>query len=275
MLTYEMPLRPFIVLVVILAASFPARAQEHAHDNGHSQSDRLHFTHPLVTESVSPDTKVRLDYVFTTPGSAYELEFEGEYAFHPAFSIEAGVHYDLSQGGLGDTHVLFKFANYAFAERGVLLGYGVVFGLPTGDHDDAGGARGHHGHAHAAGDSDIYEIEPFLNAGIRRGALEISGWARFAIPTNQETQSEVETNFRYDLSALYHVGPRLDVLTELNGAWGLSGHASGDATASVVPGVRLRPFTGVNFVGAIGMALPLTYQESFDSRVILSLFYHF
>lgn len=270
-----MPIRPLIFVALLLVANPAAHAQEHSHDNSHG--DRLHFTHPLVTESISPDTKVRLDYVYSTPGSDHETEIEGEYAFHPSFSIEGGVHYDLSGGNLGETHVLFKFANYAFAERGVLLGYGIAFGLPTGSggHHDTGDDHGHDGHAPAAGESDIYEIEPFLNGGITRGPLEISGWARFAIPTNQETQSEVGTSLRYDISTLYHVGRRLDVLAELNGASGLSGVASGEATASVVPSVRLRPFLDVDLVAGIGAAFPLTGHEDVDSRAIISLFFHF
>lgn len=274
-----MPLRPVTFVMLFLAAALPARAQEHSHGDrhDHSHGDQLHFTHPLVTESVSPDTKVRLDYIYSTPGIGHEIEVEGEYAFHRAFSIEGGVHYDLSGAALGETHVLFKFANYAFAERGVLLGYGIAFELPTGggDHHHGGDEHGHDGHAQATGSSDIYVVEPFLNGGIARGPLEISGWARFAIPTNHETQSDVETNFRYDISALYHVGNRLDVLTELNGASGLSGRALGEATASIVPGVRLRPFVDRELVGALGVALPLTEHEAFDSRIIISLFYHF
>lgn len=272
-----MPLRPSIFFMLVLATALPASAQEHSHGNGHSQGERLHFTHPLMTESISPDTKLRLDHVYSTPRSNHELELEAEYAFHPVFSIEGGVHYDLSGGRLGDTHVLFKFANYAFAERGVLLGYGIAFGLPTGGGDGhhAGDENGHAGHAHATGDSDIYEIEPFLNAGIVRGPLEISGWGRFAIPTNQERQTEVATSFRYDIAALYHLRRRLDLVAEVNGASSLSGAASGEVTASIVPGVRLRPFGDLNLVAALGVAIPITQHELFDSRTIVSLFYHF
>ncbi len=51
-----------LVLVVPLGV---ASAQEHAEADHH---EGLHFSHPLIAESVSPDTKVRLDYAFADLG---------------------------------------------------------------------------------------------------------------------------------------------------------------------------------------------------------------
>lgn len=103
----------FYLLVQFLAAS-PIRAQEHNHS---SHSEHLHFVHPLVTESISPDTKVRLDYTYRSSNASYELELEGEYAFTHFLSFEGGVHFNPSDQTLGETHFLFKFANFELAER--------------------------------------------------------------------------------------------------------------------------------------------------------------
>src|SRR5712671_3470559 len=79
---------------ILIAAFFfvpltVTQAQEHDDDHDH---DHLHFSHPLVTESPSPDTKLRLDYIgFRTrdPTGIHENTFrlEGEYAFTHSVSL--------------------------------------------------------------------------------------------------------------------------------------------------------------------------------------------
>jgi hypothetical protein len=268
-----------LVLLAASALARPLAAQAHGHEHEHGHAGRLHFVHPLIAESVSPDTKVRLDYLFRDPGSEGELELEGEYAFHPSFSIEAGVHYDPAAAELGETHLLFKFANYAFAERGVLLGYGLSLGLPTGGgHGHAAEEHGHeagHDHEHGHAEGDIYEIAPFLNAGVMLGKLELVGWTLFRIPTNQELQENVETNLGYNLSALYHVNPRLQALLELDGAAGLSGAAAERRVANLTPGVKVQPLARSNLSVGLGIGVPLTQDREFDTRALISAFYHF
>lgn len=108
----------------------PGEGPEEAH---HSHGG-LHFTHPLVTESVSPDTKVRFDHqYFEFPDGDLEHSgvLEGEYAFTRSFSIEAGVPYSYSATEFGNAELLFKFANYAFEAAGISLGYGLEFVFPT------------------------------------------------------------------------------------------------------------------------------------------------
>ena len=274
--------RSLAVPLVLLAASALARplaAQAHGHEHEHGHAGGLHFVHPLIAESVSPDTKVRLDYLFQNPGSESEMELEGEYAFHPSFSVEAGVHFNPAAAELGETHLLFKFANYAFAERGVLLGYGLSLGLPTGS-GHGHGAEDHahedgHGHEHGHAEGDIYEIAPFLNAGVMLGELELVGWTFFSIPTNQERQTDVETSLSYNLSALYHVSPRLQAVLELDGEGGLSGAALERDVARLTPGVKIQPLAGSGFTIGLGATVPLTEDRDFDTRAVLSLFYHF
>ena len=79
------------LVLVLFVPLRVASAQEHTEADHHQG---LHFSHPLIAESVSPDTKVRIDYDFADLGpdaSAHTLGLELEYAFHRAFSIEAGI----------------------------------------------------------------------------------------------------------------------------------------------------------------------------------------
>ena len=62
----------------------PAPPEPDAHDHyGHS---RLHFAHPLVAESPTPDTKVRFEYIYAREteeedANRHTLGLEAEYAF--------------------------------------------------------------------------------------------------------------------------------------------------------------------------------------------------
>lgn len=109
-----------LLLSVSLSVSF-LEAQTH----GHSHKDYLHFSHPLIAESVSPDTKVRLRYDLASlqdDGTENALSFEGEYAFHPSFSIEVVAPFvarsldgQPNVSNLDNLEVALKFANFAFA----------------------------------------------------------------------------------------------------------------------------------------------------------------
>lgn len=73
-----------LVFVVSLTPCAALGAQEHDDDHDH---DHLHFSHPVVTESPSPDTKLRFDYLGTRTsglGGIHESIFriEGEYGFN-------------------------------------------------------------------------------------------------------------------------------------------------------------------------------------------------
>lgn len=265
---------PGVVIVTALVATSAGtlRAQQHhSHEDAPGHHQGLHFSHPLVTESVSPDTKLRVNAAraFEADGTETEFDLEGEYAFHRAFSIEVGVPFAVldpddapSASRLGNLEVLFKFANYAFERHGLLLGYGLEFGLPTGDD-----ARG-------IGSDHLWEMEPFLNLGYRRGRIELVGWSRFGVPFNQNAGDEVETEFAYDLSALVHVTPRFQGLLEVNGETVLSGDEAGETVVLLSPGVKVAPAAGVPlFIGA-GASVPLTDTE-LDVAARVSLFYHF
>jgi hypothetical protein len=264
----------------LITATFgrPAVAQ-HAHAGDHSHEQGLHFTHPIIAESVSPDTKLRLDFALQNPGEESEMEFEGEYAFHRAFSIEAGIHFDPEAGAFGETHIITKFANYAFEEQGLLLGYGLELGLPTGGAHAHGGVHEHeegqHAHADEEPEEDIFEIAPFLNAGVMAGRWELVGWTIFSIPTNQGLQENVGTELRYNASALFHASPRIEALVEAHGQTGLSGRQTDRSVVNLAPGLRIHPLAQRNLALGAALSFPLTEDEAFDTRVLVSAFYHF
>ncbi len=231
----------------------------------------LHFSHPIFTESVSPDTKVRIDadHSWASDGKESEIGLEGEYAFTRAFSLEVGLPYGFlnpdggsSTSGLGNFEATLKFANYAFEERGVLLGYGLSVGFPTGN-ATAG-----------TGSDHIWDLEPFLNIGVMVGRLELVSWGRFGIPTKQRAGEEVGTDFGYDFSALYHVSPRVQGLLELNGSAGLSGPEAGSNATSAAAGIKFAPLGGDHLLVGIGVAVPLTTSDQ-SAALRLSIFKHF
>ncbi|MGH7406371.1 MAG: hypothetical protein ACREJA_10905, partial [Candidatus Methylomirabilales bacterium] len=258
----------------VLTLTVPAAAQSEYSD-GPSRHEGLHFSHPLITESVSPDTKLRLDYLWRRLGGAgaeheSTVRLEGEYAFHPSFSIEITVPYAfLRQNGsalesnLGTAEIAFKFANFAFADHGVHLGYGLEFGLPSGN-DAKGIGSGH-----------LLEVGPFLNAGYKRRRLEVVAWAVFGIPTNQRDTEPVDTELQYNVSTLYHFTSRIQGLVELDGASTLSGNAGSEAEAHVTPGIKIRPIRESNLLLGLGVGFSVAPRTPSGVRVIASAFYHF
>jgi hypothetical protein len=271
-----MPRRGFTATLVALAAVLPIDslgAQEHRHDGDASAGhhDRLHFSHPMFTESVSPDTKIRTDFLQTWATDENESEFgvEAEYSPHPAFSVVTEIPYAVvsaegepSTSRLGSVEIGVKFANFAFEEQGVLLGYGLAVGLPTGE-DSVG-----------IGSNHIWEFSPFLNLGFKRGAIELVGYTVFGIPTNQNEGEEVETELKYDVSALYHVSRRLQGLVELNGETVLSGEEAGAGVVSISPSVKVAPLATPALLVGLGGSFPLGDDER-DARLRVSVFYHF
>jgi hypothetical protein len=151
-------------LLVVFALMLPLtglKAQEHDDDHDH---DHLHFSHPMVTESPSPDTKIRLDYLGTRVSDPTDLRehvvrLEGEYAFNHTVSVAVATPFvwrtapqTARASGLGDIEVSLKAASLMFGDRGLLLGSGLSSSLPTGN-DLKGIGSGH-----------IVELEPFVTS---------------------------------------------------------------------------------------------------------------
>ncbi|MFQ5714664.1 MAG: helix-turn-helix domain-containing protein [Candidatus Scalinduaceae bacterium] len=261
---------------------YPKLAKEghsHIHEQSPPHHAGLHFSHPLIAESPSPDTKVRLDYFYRDIDVDGEkarestIRFEAEYAFHRAFSIEVDVPYTFLDpdresenfSNLDTVEVALKFANFAFEEHNLLLGYGIEFGLPTGDEKEG------------IGSNNIFEFEPFLDIGYKWRNLEVVAFGTFGIPTNQDKDKgeEVETELGYNVSLLYHFTPRIQGLLELDGESVLSGDDDGDSVVNISPGIKFRPLADYDLIVGTGVSIPLSSKDEFDIRTILSIFYHF
>lgn len=240
------------------------------HDEHHH--DGLHFAHPLFTESVSPDTKFRFDYNYqniTGDVKRSGLILGGEYAFDRSFSIEVGLPYEFLNTGMeatasriGNMEVSFKFANFAYEDAGLLLGYGLEVGLPTGND------------ASAIGSDHRIEWAPFLNAGLKKGAWEWVGFATFEIPTNQKPGEEIETELELNASVLYNISERWEGLLELNGSSPLSGGEESPIWF-FSPGFKLAPLPNEHLKAGVGVQIPLSADSEQELGLIGSLFYHF
>lgn len=295
-----------LTALALLAVPSDLRAQHdhtHGEDGGHQHAG-LHFSHPMVAESVTPDTKIRLDHqYFDFPaGREHSGVLEAEYAFSPSFSLEAALPYSYSATAVGNAGVLLKFANRAFQDAGVMLGYGVGVTFPTnGSPADTSAGHDHGDHQHdvaASGGgfpapvrfhtggtgiegtlgSDEWRVGPFLNVGWKTGALELVSWGTFGIPFHQHEQAEVATELDWNLSALVHASDQLQPMLELDGSGGISGPAVGRDVVHLSPGLKIRPFGGEPLWIGTSVGFPLASgmeEDPFDVRWKTSLFWHF
>lgn len=237
---------------------------------------RLHFSHPLIAESPSPDTKVRFDYFFmhragVEAADVHTFNLEAEYAFQPWLSLEIDAPYtrlDPRDGKATDhfdvAEVALKYANFTFADRGLLLGGGIELGLPSGDEE-----RG-------IGSDHVVEIAPYVDAGYRRGRFELVSFLKFAIPTNQQgpEHDEVDLEVEYNAALLYHATERLELILELDGSTVAAGEEN-ESILNLTPGVKFCPLADRRLQVGLGASLPLTRQHEFEVRTILSVFWHF
>ncbi len=282
--TYKLIFRNFILAVVLASAG---AVQSFAHDD-QGNSNGLHFSHPLITESPSPDTKIRLDYFFLSVDGEVEDEelgeegegpskfkestvnLELEYAFTRNISIEADIPYTFINPDEGkdvnhfnNIEIGVKFATFFLEEYGILLGGGLEFGLPTGD-DDKG-----------IGSDNIWEIEPFLSFGWKYKILEVVSFLHIGFPVNQKGDQNEGDELGYNLSTLVHATEWLEVLLEFDGETVLNGEEEGESVLNIDPGVKFKPFKSQELHVGFGAGFPVTNDEEFEYRLIASVFYHF
>ena len=254
-----------LLLTVILASTIQA---QHHHD------DELHFSHPLITESPSPDTKVRFDYFYrrfrSDRTSEHSPRVEFEYAFKPSISFEINLPYTFrrTEGDPTVSHtdsmdVAVKLTNSVFKEHHVLLVYGIEFGLPTGS-DSKG-----------IGSSHIIEVAPYVGAGLKREKVEVVGFTSVSVPTNKHTGDEDATTLGYQLSFLFKPTPSVQPLIEIDGETGLNGLERGNTVVNLSPGIKFRPLHSEHWQIGAGVGFPITNRKDFNTRVVLSAFYHF
>lgn len=260
-----------LVLSMMCARLASAQATHHNHD------DEFEFTHPLVTESPSPDTKIRLDFTDLQLGEdgvdageqSYRLE--AEYAFQPWVSIEVNVPYvtrhigGRSAGsGVGSAEAALKLASFRLAERGILLGGGVEFGLPTGQSSEG------------IGSDHLVEVSPYADIGYMRGSLELVGFTNLSFTTNRRIDEPAERELEYSFSGMYHFTPVVSGLLELDGASALAGEESGTSSFNLSPGILVHPrVDDGHLLFGISAGFPITGARELDRRILFSAFYHF
>lgn len=261
------------LIFALLISPALLRAQEHEHDADHDH-DHLHFSHPLVTESPTPDTKIRVDYLQLWTNDVPEfrdhlLRVEGEYAFADGLSLALVAPYEFRTepsteraSGLGDLELSLKFASLRYGEKGVLLGGGLSAGVPTGNDQKQ------------IGSSHIVELEPFLDAGYKRDKLELVGFARLSSTFNRRAGDDLERDLAFDFSTLYHLHRRLEALMELTTSRSLVGGGSGVPQTFLAPGVKIYPFPIRRLMFGASVLLG-TGAVSNSKAVLVSGFYHF
>ncbi|HUQ98403.1 MAG TPA: hypothetical protein VM166_03050, partial [Gemmatimonadaceae bacterium] len=253
-----------------LAITRIAAAQEHDDDHDH---DHLHFSHPLITESPSPDTKLRLDFVSartTDAGSDSEniLQVEGEYAFGHAVSLAVVTPFvwlrfpGNTVSNFGDVELSLKGASMLFAERGVLFGGGLSTTLPTGS--ETKGIGGGH----------MVELEPFIDVAYKRDALELVTFLSTASTVNRRSGDEEERSLSLNGSVLYAVVPSVEALFEVSTTRALAGVDTGSWLTLMAPGVKVYPFPNRQFMFGASAGFGTGTIKTLRT-ILISGFYHF
>jgi len=264
----------FSVIAFSSIASTRLLAQEDHdhHDADHHGEGPVHFSHPIFTESPSPDTKVRVDYLHASLAqdvADHELRIEGEYAFSHSISIEANLPLtSRSRNGVrttavGSGEIALKLASFAAAPHGLLLGGGLAFGLP-GWNDNSDIASDH-----------IVEVEPYLDFGYMRGRAEIVSFASYSVAAHRTDADEEEQEIAVAASLLYHLDRSFESLIEFETRRSIAGEESGAQIVNGAVGLKYRfPAMPSLIVGAAAR-VPLTHDHEFRSEMTVSLFYHF
>jgi hypothetical protein len=238
-----------------------------------NRREHLEFTHPLITESITPDSKIRLTFLDTKSSEnllsrTYDLELE--YAPVNFFSIHLDVPYVVLDPpgshnitNLDETELDFKFANYALSAHGIILGYGLSFGLPTGNQ-----SRG-------IGSDHIFNFYPFLNGGIIWKKWEWTAFFIFSIPSNQREGENIQSGLETRLTSIYHITARWAALVEAGDATRLSHFSSGGNSYDITGGIIFRPHPEKPWIIGAGVRSPVFENNEIKFQAIFSVFYHF
>lgn len=260
---------------VLVVAVFPARAraQDADHDDDHEHGS-LHFSHPLITESPSPDTKIRLDAAFASSDEpadshAIGLRAEVEYAFSKSLSLAMVAPFarvtsprDARASSLGSVELSAKAASFSFAESGVLAGGGMTLGLPTGS-DTKGIGSGH-----------LYELAPFVDAAVRRGDVEMVGFLTYSTTINRNATDENLRSLTFDGSTLWRVVSQIELLGEVTTSRITGGSDGAYSETFLAPGIKWRPSAWPKV--ALGVAGILGVGDARKSNALqATAFYHF
>jgi hypothetical protein len=266
-------------LLIVAATPAFASSTEHSpgggdHGGPSSESHVPHFSPPLTGKNPSPVSELRLDHFHKelrhNEGQEQTFRLVGEYAFAPSFSVELGIPYTIVELEGHDLErnldtVFFgaKYANFAFADKGIVLGGGVEIGFATGDH-----------HKHIGTEEEVL-VEPYLQAGWKGHALELTSSVTFGVPIGIEPGLDLpDLELLTSASILYNLTPRIRPFVEfyVEKIYGGDAHP-GRLTADITPGIKVKPWG--NFELGLGFSIPISKEKEYDWKSVASLFYHF
>jgi hypothetical protein len=242
-------------------------------DDQNNSVGHLEFTHPLITESISPDTKIRLTFFnnkLVQNAVSQIFDFEVEYSPVENFSIHLDLPYTFLHPevssmvtNLDETELTLKFSDLAFADRKVLLGYGISFGLPTGNQ------------LKGIGSSHIWDICPFISAGKKWQKWEWTTYFMFTIPSNQYLNENLQSILEFRMTAIYHFNNRWGGLMEAGNEQPLSHFSSKENNNDLTEGIIYRPDPEKPWIISVGVRHPLFRNDEIKFQGVASLFYHF
>ena len=276
----------------LLASALIAADDPHLHHHhGGTDAGALHFTHPLVADSPTPDDKIHLGYRFDAGEDldVHMLHLHAEYVIAPALSLSVGLPYSQEddgherESGVGNLHLGIKTANMAFADHGIVLTAGFAVVAPTGD-DDIGG---HHG-------GDHWTIAPLLGGGWRDEDWELVLLASFAIPVDRgDGDDDHDTDMGMGMMAMDHeethepadsLGFNAALQRHLPGGWSavvelagdsvLAGDDAGDTAVEAILGAQVHPPTWPGIGLGAGVAIPLEDSQR-EVGVVATAMWHY
>lgn len=271
---YNKNLKKIFITSIIISLAFNVTASDDYNAPAQGVVNELHFSHPIVAESPSPDTKVRIDHQFLNlkgdEDNEHRTVVEGEYAFNRSISIEAAVSYSFlnrvdksNENNFNNAEIAIKYANYTFEENDLLIGGGLELVLPTGDDSKE------------IGSNNIVVIEPFLDFGYYCHDWEFVGVVKFGIPTNKNGKLAADLELGWNFSALYHLNEKIKTLIELDGEHIYDGSTGGFEQINITPGIKFKPLHDHALQIGLAASLPLTNDKEFDARTFISVFYHY
>jgi hypothetical protein len=265
----------FLVGIAFLCGVVPSalHAQEER-EHGDHDHEGLHFSHPLLNESPSPDTKLRLDLTWARVGDGIDrvtergARLEGEYEIAEGVSFAVTVPWVRRESvfgntqGTGSTELSLKGVSQRWAHHGVVLGGGLSVGVPTGS-DERG-----------IGSSRTVELEPFADVGVQFGGLELVAFGHYGTTVHNPVGVEAERQLSFIESAVFTVTRLAEALLELETVHPLG--SDEPTTNRIAPGLKLYPFTNRHIMAGVSVPIALRRSGEPESRaVIVSAFYHF
>ena len=265
--------RNLFTLLVCTSVWVQISASKSFSEESDLSSDIPEFADPLIGESPTPDTGIRLNYLFIEKSNADErvLNPEVELSISDWASIELDIPYSFrdpndgseSTDNFDSSEIALKLA-HALSENTV-IGGGLELGLPTGD-DTKG-----------IGSNNKITITPFLNLGVKIGALEAIAFLGFGFPTNQqdpEARADEDLELEYNLAFAYWFMPETRAIVEFDAEMIVKGDDN-EGIVNLTLGLISAPADNVPLEIGGGVSFPITADKEFDNRLILSVFYEF